>query len=153
MYQPDRNSLPAIHDARQLQRLHDNFILRGIEHAYLMYDGYHYNPIRYTNETPHDKNITMPIWVANPPTQKGKRKHITISLDDSDNDSDSNNEDCKYDEGKHITRHRQKKIKSEQKTGRLQCKKRKKTTAEVKTPEHKYKARKIRPGNSGPPSD
>ena len=153
MYQPDRNSLPTIHDARQLQRLHDNFILRGIEHAYLIYDGYHYNPIRYTNETPRNKNITMPIWVADPPTQKGKRKHITISLDDSDNDSDSNNEDRNYDEGKHITRHRQKKIKLEQKTERLQCKKRKKTTAEEITPEHRYKAHKTRPGNSGPTSD
>ena len=153
MYQPDRNSLPTIHDARQLQRLHDSFILRGTEHAYLIYDGYHYNPIRYTNETPRDKNITMPIWVADPPTQKGKRRHIIISIDDSDNDSDSNNEDRNYDEGKHITRHRQKKIKLEQKTERLQCKKRKKTTAEEITPEHRYKAHKTRPGNSGPTSD
>ena len=118
-----------------------------------MYDGYHYNPIRYTNETPHEKHIAMPIWVTDPSTQKEKRKRTVISLDDSDSDSDSNNEDRNYDEGKHITRHRQKKIKSEQKTGRLQCKKRKKTTAEEITPEHRYKAHKTRPGNSGPPSD
>ena len=107
MYQPDRNSLPTIHDARQLQRLHDNFILRGIEHAYLMYDGYHYNPIRYANETPHDKNITMPIWAADPPTQKRKRKRIIISIDESDSNSDSNNEDRNNDKEKYVTRHRQ----------------------------------------------
>ena len=121
--------------------------------AYLMYDGYHYNPIRYANETPHDKNITMPIWAADPPTQKRKRKRIIISIDESDSNSDSNNEDRNNDEEKHIPRHRQKKIKSEQKTGRLQCKKRKKTTAEEITPEHRYKAQKTRPGNSSPPSD
>ena len=94
----------------------------------------------------------MPIWVADPPPPTQKRKHIIISLDDSDNDSDSNNEDHTNDEEKHITRHRQKQIKTEQKTGRIQCKKRKKTTAEVITPEHRYKAHKTRPGNSGPPS-
>ena len=153
MYEPDRSSLPTIHDARQLQRLHDNFRLRGTKHAYLMYDGYHYNTIRHANETPHDKHFTMPIWVADPPTQKENSKGTVISLDDSDSESDSNNEARNNDEGKHITRLRQEKIKSEQKTGRLQCKKRKKTTAEEITPKHRYKAHKTRPGNSGPPRD
>ena len=60
--------------------------------------------------------------------------------------------DRSNDEEKHITRHRQKKINSEQKIGRLQCKKSKKTTAEEITPEHRCNAHKTRPG-SGPPRD
>ena len=40
-----------------------------------------------------------------------------------------------------------------QKTGKLQCKKRKKTTTEEITPEHRYKASKTKPGNSGPTRD
>jgi hypothetical protein len=95
----------------------------------------------------------MPIWVASPPTQKEKRKRTVISLDDSDSDSDSNNEDRKNDEEIHVTRHTQKILKMEQKTGRLQRKKRKKTTTEEITPEHRYKAHKTKPGNSGPPRD
>ena len=112
-----------------------------------------------TQMKPHtsDKNITtiygMPIWAADPPTQKRKRKRIIISIDEGDSNSDSNNQDRNNDEEKYVTRHRQKQIKLEQKTGRIQCKKRAKTTAEVITPEHRYKAHKTRPGNSGPPSD
>ena len=56
--------------------------------------------------------------------------------------------------GQEITfKHKQKKLKTEQKTGQLQCKKRKKTTTEEITPEHKYKASKKKPGNSGPTRD
>jgi hypothetical protein len=106
------------------------------KHAYLMYDGYHYNLIRYGNSTSHDKNFTMPIWVESPATRKEKRKRIVISLDDSDSDSGSSNEDHNNDENIHVKRHTQKKIKMEQKTGKLQCKKRKKTTIEEITPEH-----------------
>ena len=119
-----------------------------------MYDGHHYNPIRYGNETTRDKNFTMPIWISNPPTQKEKRKRTVISLDDSDSDSDSSNENHNNDEETHIKRHTQKKIKMEQKTGTLQCKKRKKTVIEEITPEHRYKVcSKTKPGNSGPPRE
>ena len=52
----------------------------------------------------------MPIWAADPPTQKGKRKRIIISIDDSDSNSDSNNEDRNNDEEKYVTRHRQKQL-------------------------------------------
>jgi hypothetical protein len=72
----------------------------------------------------------MPIWVASPPTQKEKRKRTVTSLDDSDSDSDSNNEDHNNDEEIHMKRHTQKGETMEQKTGILQCKKRKKTTIE-----------------------
>ena len=68
----------------------------------------------------------MPIWVANPQTQKKNRKRTVISLDDNDSDSDSNNEDWNNDEENHIARHRQNKIKQDQKTAIMQCKKRKK---------------------------
>ena len=78
MYQPDRNPLPTIHDARQLQRLHDTFMLRASKHVYLMYDGYHYNPIRYGNETPHDKNFTSYANMGDQPT-RAKRKEETHS--------------------------------------------------------------------------
>ena len=95
----------------------------------------------------------MPIWVASPPTQKEKRKRTVTSLDDSGSGSDSHNEDNNDDKDIHIKRHTQKKIKMEQKTGQLQCKKRKKTITEETTPEHRYKASKTKPGNSGPTRD
>ena len=83
------------------------------------------------------------------------RKRTVISLDDTASGSDSHNEVHKSDEDIHIQRHTQKKIKikMEQKTWQLQCKKRKKTTIEAITLEHRYKARKTNPGNSGPPRD
>ena len=93
MYKPDRCPLSTIHNARQLQRLHDTFILRGTHHLYLMYDGYQYKPLQYGNATPQDKNFTMPIWIASPPTQRQKRIRTIISLDDSDSGSDNKNED------------------------------------------------------------
>jgi hypothetical protein len=75
-----------------------------------MYDEYHYNPIQFGNTTPQDKNFTMPIWVASPPTQRQKRTRTVISLDDSDSDSDNSNEDHNNDEETNVTRHRQKKL-------------------------------------------
>ena len=74
MYKPDRGSLSTIQDARQLQRLHDTFVLRGTKHAYLMYDGHNYNPIQYGNATSQDKNFTMPIWETSSPTVRRKKK-------------------------------------------------------------------------------
>ena len=66
----------------------------------------------------------------------------------------NNREEHNIDEESNTVRHNQKKIKTEQKTRILQCKKRKKINAEALTMEQQYKTRKKEePGNSCSLSD
>ena len=121
----DKDSLPSIHDVRQLQILHDNFVLRGTRHVYLIYNGNHYNPIQYGNTSLQEKNFNMPIWVTSQQTRRRKRTCTTTAMNDSDSDSNriNNREEHNIDEESNTVRHNQKKIKTEQKTRILQCKK------------------------------
>ena len=88
----------------------------------------------------------MPTWAQNPSTQRQKRKRQVISLDDSDSDSnnDTDSEEQHKEEESRRTQHLQKKIKVDHKTNRIQSKKRKKTTAAIITPEHRYKTHRTR---------
>ena len=88
----------------------------------------------------------MPTWAQNPTTQRQKRKRQVISLDDSDIESnnDTDSEEQHKEEESRRNKHLQKKIKVDHKTNRIRSKKRKKTTAAIITPEHRYKTHRTR---------
>jgi len=127
-----------------LRRMHDTLTAQDKQPIYLIHNGYHYNPIKYERATPIHTNSNMPTWAQNPPTtQRQKRKRKVVSLDDSDSDnSDTDSEDTNKEEECRSIQHQQKKIKTDHKTKRMQENKRKKSTDELITPEHRYKTQK-----------
>jgi hypothetical protein len=121
VYEPNRTVLPHSHPVNELEAMHTEYINNNTPPAYLIYDGYHYNPIMYEHTKQLDDDPLMPEWIEYTTTTSKKRVRDITVIEESEEDSS----DAEANEGTH---QRHKRTKTEQKTEDIHYKKADETT-------------------------
>ena len=73
IYTPDVHTMPEIQPVSTLSRTHRQITCARSEPVYLIYDGYHYNPIMHARSVPIRPVHDMPQWTPPPPSRKRAR--------------------------------------------------------------------------------